>query len=119
MTTPPTTTPSDSDASPQTGADFAELGWTNKAKGDFNSAEANFNQAKLMDDQLVDAYYGLGLIYKENSDESSAIRAFEKVIELINANVLKDQPNRATILKNMTNSQINLMKSKGAGAQSV
>jgi tetratricopeptide (TPR) repeat protein len=112
MSTPPTSEQEVQESAPQTAAEFIDRAWTDKAKGDSASSEAYFNQAKLLDSQSVDAYYGLGLIYKERGDKVNALQAFERVLELINSKVLSDQPNRITILKNMTQSQMNMLKSQ-------
>ncbi len=77
---------------PSTADDFVDQGWTNHVTGEHTHSEANFRKALEINAQSIEAYYGLAMALKSQNQPQPAIEAFEKVIALINANQMKDDP---------------------------
>jgi tetratricopeptide (TPR) repeat protein len=95
---------------PSTADDFVTQGWTNHVTGEHTHSEADFRKALELNAQSIEAYYGLAIALKTQNQFQPAIEAFEKVVELINADQMKDDPARASILRNLANTQIEFIR---------
>ena len=95
---------------PQTAEEFAQRAYTLHAEGNLSEALADFSRALAIDPNLVDAFYGQGVIYKEQSKTQEAIQAFQTVLTVTAANTRQDNPARITILRNLTNSYISVLQ---------
>lgn len=112
MTSQSPAPPLDPAPDPQTPSEFLQRAWSRLAGKNIEGADDDFNQALRMDDQLVDVFYGLGLVRLQQEQEDAALQAFEQVLALIKAGVLADMPQRGTVLRNLTNSQIQMIKAR-------
>ena len=90
---------------PSTADDFVAKGWANQVNGEQANSEANFRRALEINSQSVEAYYGLAMSLKSQNQFQQALEAFEKVLALINANQMKEDPARASILRNLAITQ--------------
>jgi tetratricopeptide (TPR) repeat protein len=106
--TPENATPADSN--PSTADDFVTRGWAEHVNGEHANSEASFRKALELNAQSTDAYYGLGMALKSQNQLQPAIQAFEKVISTINADQLKDEPARASMLRTLANTQIEFIR---------
>jgi tetratricopeptide (TPR) repeat protein len=106
--TPESTTPSGNN--PSTTDDFIDRGWIHHVNGEHADAEASFRKALESNSQSIEAYYGLGMALKTQNQLQPALEAFEKVIALINADQMKDNPARASILRNLAQTQIQFIR---------
>jgi tetratricopeptide (TPR) repeat protein len=102
--TPDNATPTGNN--PSTADDYVDQGWTNHVNGEQANSEASFRKALEINSQSIEAYYGLGMTLKIQNQMQPAIDAFEKVVALINSDQMKDDPARASILRNLANTQI-------------
>lgn len=81
----------------------------------FEKAAADFKQAVAIDAELVDPHYGLGLVYKATGRTDEAADEFNKVLELLNAGVIDDNPNRKNMLLKISQAHIKSLSSKQEG----
>jgi len=90
--------------------DYYRDGWTlHGSKKDEDAAEENFRQAIALNPKSVDAYYGLGLVLKAQDRRQEAIPAFQKVVDLLEANPIEDRI-RSQMLRRLSIGQMNQMK---------
>ena len=90
--------------------DYYRDGWTlHSSKKDENAAEENFRQAIALNPKSVDAYYGLGLVLKAQDRHPEAILAFQKVVDLLEANTVEDR-SRTQMLRRLSIGHMNHMK---------
>lgn len=90
--------------------DYYREAWVlHSSKKDEDAAEENFRQALTLNPRSVDAYYGLGLVLKAQDRRQDAIQAFQKVIELIDAQAVEDR-SRAQMLRRLSIGHMNQMK---------
>lgn len=80
------------------------------SKGNHDAAEENFRRAISVNPNSVDAYYGLALVLKAQDRRKEAIAMFQKVLDLLNANVVEDR-NRAQMLRRLALGHINWLQS--------
>ncbi len=80
------------------------------SKGNDDAAEENFRRAISSNPNSVDAYYGLALVLKTQDRRQEAIQMFQKVVDLLNANVVEDR-SRAQMLRRLALGHINWLKS--------
>jgi tetratricopeptide (TPR) repeat protein len=106
--TPENATPAGNN--PSTADDFVAQGWTNHVNGEHANSEANFRKALEINAQSIEAYYGLAMALKSQNQLQPAVEAFEKVAALINADQMKEDPARASILRNLANTQIEFIR---------
>ena len=66
----------------EAGEFFAKMGWDYLSEGDKNTAINRFNLAYLLDNEIIDSYWGLGVIEYQQENYSSAIKLMSKGIEL-------------------------------------
>jgi tetratricopeptide (TPR) repeat protein len=102
---------------PSTADDFVAKGWANHVYGEHADSEANFRKALEINSQSAEAYYGLAMSLKSQNQLQPALEAFEKVIALINADQMKEDPVRASMLRNLATTQTEFIH-KQMGANS-
>lgn len=102
---------------PSTADDFVAKGWANHVNGEHADSEANFRKALEINSQSAEAYYGLAMSLKSQNQLQTALEAFEKVIALINADQMKKDPVRASMLHNLAITQTGFIH-KQMGANS-
>jgi tetratricopeptide (TPR) repeat protein len=106
--TPENATPTGSN--PSTADDFVTQGWAEHVNGEHANSEASFRKALELNAQSIEAYYGLAMALKSQNQLQPATEAFEKVVAGINADQMKNDPARASILRNLANTQIEFIR---------
>jgi tetratricopeptide (TPR) repeat protein len=105
--------PSEENAKPaqlQTYEEYIREGWAlHASRKDEDGAEEYFRQAATANPNSVDAYYGLGLVLKAQDRRQEALQVFQKVLELLDSNVIDDRV-RAGMLRRLTLGHINQIK---------
>jgi tetratricopeptide (TPR) repeat protein len=102
---------------PSTADDFIAKGWANHVNGEHADSETNFRRALVIDPQSAEAYYGLAMTLKSLQQFQPALEAFEKVVELINSEQMKEDPLRASMLRSLAITQTGFIH-KQMGANS-
>jgi tetratricopeptide (TPR) repeat protein len=93
---------------PKSVQDYVRRGWSLHVKEEFDRSEADFRKAISMDSQSVEAYYGLGMsLLVQNRVEESA-QFFQKTLDLLNEGKLEDQPGRASMLRHLAQTHIEM-----------
>jgi tetratricopeptide (TPR) repeat protein len=95
---------------PSTADDFVTQGWAEHVNGEHAKSEASFRKALELNAQSIDAHYGLAMALKSQKQVQPALEAFEKVIASINDDQMKDDPARASILRNLAITQIEFIR---------
>ncbi len=95
-----------------TADDFIAKGWANHVNGEHADSETNFRRALVLDPQSAEAYYGLGMALKSLQQFQPALEAFEKVIGLINADQMKEEPARASMLRSLATTQTEFIRNQ-------
>jgi len=98
---------------PQTANEYLQRAWLHLAKRESAEAEMDFKQVLMLNNQIADAYYGLGLTNLEQGHQDSAMNAFRQALDLINSRLIKEEPQRGTVLRNLTISQIRMLENGG------
>lgn len=99
-------------SSPFTAENFIAKGWANHVNGEHADSETNFRRALVIEPQSAEAYYGLAMALKSLQQFQPALEAFEKVIGLINADQMKEEPARASILRNLAATQTEFIRNQ-------
>ena len=90
--------------------DYYREGWAlHGSKKDEDAAEENFRQAIAINPKSVDAYYGLGLVLKAQDRRQDAISAFQKVVDLLEAQPGEDR-SRTAMIRRLSIGHMNMMK---------
>jgi len=97
------------DNQPQSLDEYLRKGWANYGRGDLGEAEKCFRNAISLDPDLIDACYGLGLTLKAQGRKEEAVEIFLKLTDLLEKDTTMDNVRR-TMLKRLTQGQINLLK---------
>jgi len=87
--------------------------WLHLAKKELVEAEMDFRQVLELNNQYADAYYGLGLANLELGHRDTAKSDFDQALDLINSHLIKEKPQRGTVLRNLTISQIRMLDNEG------
>jgi tetratricopeptide (TPR) repeat protein len=95
---------------PNTAEEFVQRAWHLHAEGKLVEAIIDLKKAIEIDENLVDPYYGLGVVYKEQGSTQDAIKAFQKVLLLQAANAQQEKNARSTIMNNLTKSYLSLLE---------
>lgn len=104
-------------AAGKTYEDYYREAWAfHGSKKDEDAAEENFRQAIALNPSSVDAYYGLGLVLKAQDRRQDAIQAFQKVVELLDAQTVGDL-SRAHMLRRLSIGHMNQMKTGDWGLE--
>lgn len=93
----------------QTAEDFFQSGWRHYSSKEFFRAEADFQKAIELSPDYLDSFYGLGMTYQASNRQPEAIKAFEKVINMLAGNAEVENV-RAHMLSRLARGHINLMK---------
>ena len=94
-------------ADPQSAAAHTDLGWGYYGRDQWVEAIEAFKQALQLDDQRLEALYGLGLALKANGAKTEAVAALEKTLPLVSA--LPD-PAQQQMLKRLIAGHLNIIK---------
>jgi tetratricopeptide (TPR) repeat protein len=95
---------------PSTADDFITQGWAEHVNGEHAKSEASFRKALELNAQSIEACFGLAMALKSQNQAQPAVQAFEKVIAAINADQMKNDPARASILRNLANTHIEFIR---------
>ncbi|MBN2550075.1 MAG: hypothetical protein JXB15_13005 [Anaerolineales bacterium] len=95
---------------PSTAKEYIERGWILHARKEYPASEQDFRQAVALDGQSAEATYGLGLSLKMQKRMQEALQAFERTLNLLNMNVIKDDLIRAAMLRKLTEAHILLLQ---------
>ncbi|MGW8249344.1 MAG: tetratricopeptide repeat protein [Anaerolineales bacterium] len=96
-------------------SELISKGWTQKAEGKYDEAEASFRKALSLDSQSVEANYGIALTLKAQDRRQESIQGFEKVIELVDSRV--EDRTRGEMLKRLSQAHINQLRSGDWGLE--
>lgn len=97
--------------------DYLREGWAlHGSRKNEDMAEEYFRQAASANPKSIDAYYGLGLVLKAQDRRQEATQVFQKVVDLLDANVVEDRV-RAGMLRRLTLGHINQMRSGDWGLE--
>lgn len=67
---------------PKTAADYSDRGWTRQARGDFDGAVSDYNQALGLDPKDAQSYYRRGLARQAKNDWNGALADYTQVLDL-------------------------------------
>ncbi len=97
---------------PTTAEGCLKRGMAFYARKRHDAAEKDFLQAIALDPgstQAVDAYYGLGMVYKAAKRDAEAVQSFEKVLELLRQGSVPNA-NKTEMLRRLALGHANEMK---------
>ncbi len=96
-------------ANPQTSPEFVESGWMHYSKKEYFRAEADFKKALDLSGDDPDTLYALALTYQASGRKQDAVRAFERVVDLLKSAPEEDVV-RSHMLARLANAHINRIK---------
>jgi tetratricopeptide (TPR) repeat protein len=85
---------------------YVRRGWMFHSRGMQDRAESDFQKALARQPDSVDATYVLGLVFKAQERNQEAIKAFQRVVELLDGGVLENKT-RVTMLRRFALGHIN------------
>jgi tetratricopeptide (TPR) repeat protein len=94
---------------PDTIEEILSLGWSEYASGQFEAAEKTFRKVLDQSADAIEAYYGLGLSLKAQDRREETIRAFQKVVDLLEKDQAVDRV-RKTMLRRLALGHINVLR---------
>lgn len=104
-------------AEPKTAEDFLKRGWRfHGGDRQEEAAERDFRQAISLNPNLVEAYYGLGLVLKAQGRLKEAAEMFQKAYDLVERGSISDKT-RAQILRRLIYAHLNMIKSGDWGLE--
>lgn len=68
---------------PQTAEEYTRRGMAFYARQQYARAERDLRAATVLDPDLLDGHYGLGMVLKASGDREASLQAFQHVIRLI------------------------------------
>jgi tetratricopeptide (TPR) repeat protein len=83
-------------------------GYAFYTKGDFESAQKDFEEALVIAPNDVEAIYGLGLSYRIQGNLEKSANAFRKVLDLLGAGSVED-PTRTKMLERLAKGHLNMI----------
>jgi tetratricopeptide (TPR) repeat protein len=95
-------------ANPTSAEAQSNLGWGYYGQRQFDEAIRVYQQALALDNNYVDAHYGLGLALKESGAGAQAVPVFETVIKLATQ---MENTIRGTMLARLARGHINQIRS--------
>jgi tetratricopeptide (TPR) repeat protein len=96
---------------PASAADYNRRGWAYYIQGEHTEAEADFRRALDLQNDAVDALYGLALVTKKRG-RTEWQPSFERVIQLLEAGAMRDNRPRAVILRHLARTQLSYLPEK-------
>jgi len=94
---------------PTTSEDFCRRGTAYYARKEYERAVNDFKTAISLDRNMVDAYYGLGIVLKASDQREEAIKAFGVVVDLVAINNEKGKVT-AAMLRRLALGHVNELK---------
>lgn len=95
---------------PSSAEEYVDRGWTLHVKGEHQGAVSDFRKAISLDSNSVEAYYALGMALKMMDEKQEAMEAFEKTIELVDSGNMKEDPARASMLRHLSRSHMDMIQ---------
>ena len=92
-----------------TADEFLKRGMAYYARKQYENAEKDLRTAISLNEELIDAYYSLGMVLKAAFQEDEAVQAFEKVLDLLNSGLVKNSDQLA-MLRRLAKGHINEIK---------
>ena len=92
-----------------TADEFLKRGMAYYARKQYENAEKDLRTAISLNEELIDAYYSLGIVLKAAFQEDEAVQAFEKVLDLLNSGLVKNSDQLA-MLRRLAKGHINEIK---------
>jgi tetratricopeptide (TPR) repeat protein len=96
---------------PTSAEEYNRRGWAYTIQGEHSQAEEDFRRALDLQNDAVDALYGLGLVTKKRG-RTEWQPAFERVIQLLEAGAMRDNRPRAVILRHLAQTQLSYLPEK-------
>ncbi len=90
-------------------AELLRQGWNEYGSGHFEDAEKSFRKILDQTADSIEAYYGLGLALKAQDRREETIRAFQKVVDLLEKDQSVDRV-RKTMLRRLALGHINILR---------
>jgi lipoprotein NlpI len=91
---------------PTRAEEFCRRGTAYYARKQFELAINDFKTAISLDGNMVDAYYGLGMVLKASNQKEGATAAFTKVVDLVAINTVQGKVN-ANMLRRLALGHVN------------
>ena len=88
-------------AHPDSAVAYVDKGWSHYSRGELGQAITAFEKAVSLDNQSIDAQYGLGMAAKAEGDKTRAQQAFERVLVLADSST---DVAKATMMRRMARS---------------
>ena len=92
-----------------TADEYLKRGMAYYARKQYENAEKDLRTAVSLNEELIDAYYSLGMVLKAAFQEDEAVQAFEKVLDLLNSGLVKNSDQLA-MLRRLAKGHINEIK---------
>jgi tetratricopeptide (TPR) repeat protein len=93
---------------PDSARELRLRGYAFYTKGDFESAQKDFEEALVIAPNDVEAIYGLGLSYRIQGNLEKGANAFRKVLDLLGAGSVED-PTRTKMLERLAKGHLNMI----------
>lgn len=92
-----------------TAEDYLRRGMAYYARKQYENAENDLHTALSLNDDLLDAYYSLGMVLKAASKGEEAIQAFEKVLDMLSHGRVRNSDQLA-MLRRLAKGHINMIR---------
>jgi len=92
-----------------TADEYLQRGMAYYARKQYENAENDLRTAISLNNDLLDAYYCLGMVLKAASKKDEAIQAFEKVLDMLSKGRVKNSDQLA-MLRRLAKGHINFIK---------
>jgi len=92
-----------------TAEDYLKRGMAYYARKQYENAENDLRTALSLNDDLLDAYYSLGMVLKAASKGEEAIQAFEKVLDMLSRGRVKNS-DQVAMLRRLAKGHINMIR---------
>lgn len=95
--------------------EYINAGWKLHTEGNDLDAEQQFNKALALDQESVEAHYGLGIVMKSQGNIEAMVTNFEIVIQLV-AEIVEDRA-KAEMLRRLAMGHINQVRNGDWGLE--
>jgi tetratricopeptide (TPR) repeat protein len=92
-----------------TADEYLKRGMAYYARKQYENAEKDLRTAISLNEELIDAYYSLGMVLKAAFRKDEAVQAFEKVLDLLNSGLVKNSDQLA-MLRRLAKGHVNEIK---------